>query len=271
MQTFDTDKRLMLGRVSDHDTVCRKIETSLSAGVKAVSLDLLYRLPGQTVDDFLSDVKLAVSLGVDGLSIYPLIIMKNALLEKKLFSGEIASLPEIDIEIEQYTAAREYLLESGFIQSTSTHFSRGGDRNLYNTVRLDDGDCAAIGCGAGGFYGPLVVMNHVRPGVYASAIEKTGSGFMAAVNLDRDMEFLRKISGQIQRCFIDMNSFNTDNELLHNFILNKIDEYAGLKLLEDHNGFYVLTDAGCVSCYNITEDIVSSAKEILKKTPAYEA
>ena len=255
IQTFDIDLRHQLGRVSDFDAICRQIAAARKAGVKTLSADILYRLPGQTLAAFMQDIRTADALGFDGVSLYPLIVMKGTPLEKQLQSGQIPPLADLDVELEQYETARRYLLERGFEQSTSTHFVRNNDRNIYNLTRLADGDCLPLGCGAGGFFGPLVVMNAMDDKMYRGMIKQHQSAVMAAILIDEDAQSLRTLSGQVQRGFADLNPICRHNPGLRKKIKDKLDSYVTLGLIQGDRDHYTLTPKGYGWCYNIAADL----------------
>jgi len=261
VQTFDTDARKRLGRLSDRQKVRDTIELARRTGIKTLSADILYRLPGQTTGKFLEDLKYADELGLDGLSLYPLIAMDHTPLKKALQDGRISALPDIEVEHSSCLRAREYLLWAGFKQDTCTHFTRGTDRNLYGNIRLDDGDCLPIGSGAGGYVGPLVVMNNMDRINYQKQITEGKSGYMAGSLLNEKARVLRSVSGQLQKGFVNPDTIRNywQKDILEG-IRNRAEYYVNNRLLDADGRGYKLTDEGWFWAYNIAADFVSLGK-----------
>lgn len=258
VQTFNTSMRRQLGRLSDKEAVCQIIEKARKAGIKTISADILYRLPGQEVKLFREDLDCAIELGLDGISLYPLIAMGGTPLEKGLKENKIRSLPNLRTELEQCQMARQYLIAAGYRQDTCTHYVKSGDRNLYADVRLDDGDCLPIGCSAGGYLGPLIIMNSMNKQMYQSQILiNGGSGYMASLMLPSKSRLLRSVTGQLQRGFIDLQTIWQDESVSPQILEDKINDSIEMGLLEESGQRYILTDNGWNWCYNIAADFAS--------------
>ncbi len=261
VQSFNTSIRRQLGRLSDKQTIYKTIETARDAGIKTISADILYRLPGQSVREFQNDLDCAVELNLDGISLYPLIAMTGTPLEKGLKTNKIAQLPNLSIEMEQCKMARNILITSGYKQDTSTHFIKEDDRNLYANVRLDDGDCLPIGCSAGGYLGPLVLMNAMDKQMYQVQISGGKTGYMASVNLPAKNRLLRSVTGQLQRGFLNTKTIWQNDSLEPEKILKeRIDKYLDKGFLTKTTEQYELTDDGWCWSYNIAADFANIAK-----------
>ncbi len=261
VQTFQTDMRRQLGRLSDKETITHTIEMARKTGIKTISADILYRLPGQGLQEFQADLECAVELNLDGVSLYPLIAMGGTPLEKRLTEGKIAPLPDLSAELEQCKTARKILIQAGYRQDTCTHFVKPTDRNLYANVRLDDGDCLPIGSGSGGYLGPFVLMNVMDKHLYQMQITSGHSGYMASVLLPPKSRMLRSVTGQLQRGFLNTDTVWKDETLEPKTILqDKIDQYLEKGLLQKEGQQYQLTDDGWCWCYNIASDYADMGK-----------
>jgi len=261
VQTFDTALRKRLGRLSDRQKVCDTIASARQAGIKTLSADILYRLPGQTPDEFIDDLKIAVGLGLDGVSIYPLIVMDGTPLKKALHERRSAELPDIEAEHSSYQSARDYLRSAGYRHDTCTHFALPTDRNLYSGARLDDGDCLPIGSGAGGYVGPLVVMNSMDRVAYQQQISQGKSGYMASSLLTPKARVIRSITGQLQKGFLFQELVWNDGDVnLKEIIHKRAEDYVHRKLLLPVDQGYRLTDEGWFWCYNIAADFANPDK-----------
>ncbi len=138
IQTFDEKKRKFLGRKSGTEEVLRKINIAQEYFI--VSIDLLYDLPNG--NSLLNDVKTAVELGLDGISIYP--------LEHTSFTGKYPH-PSVEENEREFLLAFNYLLEHGYTHINMNHFTNGRDAFLYSrTFTRPRIPLLGVGPGAGG-------------------------------------------------------------------------------------------------------------------------
>ncbi|WP_168188383.1 coproporphyrinogen-III oxidase family protein [Thermococcus indicus] len=166
IQTFNEKKRLFLGRKSGLDEIIKKIELAREHFI--VSIDLLYDLPyGNTLID---DIRTAIELGVDGLSIYP--------LEHTGYTKDYPH-PSVEENERDFLKAYEILRENGYGHINMNHFTSGKDEFLYSRVFTRPWiPLLGIGCGAGGhvdfyqtFHPPGVrayIQNPYRVMIFAS-------------------------------------------------------------------------------------------------------
>lgn len=89
VQSFDTEIRQAMGRVSDRDTLIRQLQLLQSYDQAAVIVDLIYGFPMQTMDRWLADIATAQSLKLDGADCYQLNVYRNTPLAKAIESGRL--------------------------------------------------------------------------------------------------------------------------------------------------------------------------------------
>lgn len=152
MQSFEDGKREILGRRSPESKVVEKLRIARRY-FDVVSIDLLYDLPyGNTL---LEDLKKAIDLDVDGISIYPLVYNKT--MQQYLH-------PSPEKNEGEFLEAHDYLLEHGYSHISINHFSNGMDRFLYSEAfTRPEMPLLGVGPGAGGHVGNYE-MFHI-PGV----------------------------------------------------------------------------------------------------------
>lgn len=89
----------------------------------AVIIDLIFGLPEQSIENFMEDIYKASSLGIDGLDIYQLNVLKSTKLGKDLEAGKDIKLANLSEQGEYYAKAREYFLANKWKQLSLCHFS----------------------------------------------------------------------------------------------------------------------------------------------------
>ncbi|MDR0882198.1 MAG: heme anaerobic degradation radical SAM methyltransferase ChuW/HutW [Candidatus Adiutrix sp.] len=153
VQSFDTQVRRSLGRVSDRATVVKLLSNLISHQKAAIVIDLIYGLPGQSPDDFVADLQTAVGLGLDGLDTYQLNVFPGAPLDRRIREGRLPPAAALNEQGEYYRRAGEWLLGQRWRQLSLSHFAGTfRERNLYNPWAKRRGDCLGLGAGAGGFW-----------------------------------------------------------------------------------------------------------------------
>ncbi len=108
----------------------RSLETLLNH-FSNVSVDLMYGIPGQSVEDFLKDIETVTSFPIKHISIYALTIYEGTPFHRKLLKGEIW-LPEEE-KLEKFYYEAVSLLESkGFFQYEISNFAKKGFECKHN-------------------------------------------------------------------------------------------------------------------------------------------
>jgi oxygen-independent coproporphyrinogen III oxidase len=106
VQTFDDALLRCLGRVHDADQARRAFDDARLAGFGNIGIDLIHGLPGQTLSQWHSDLKEAVRLSPEHLSVYGLTVEEGTPFAQR-YPEESSDLPDQDFSAEMFeTAAR---------------------------------------------------------------------------------------------------------------------------------------------------------------------
>ncbi len=112
-------------------------------GIKNVSLDLMYGLPGQTIESFKESMKDVIALNPDHVSIYALTVEPNSLFGRR----GVKQVP-IELETEMFLLCMEIMKEAGFEQYEISNFAKPGARSRHNQVYWRYEDFYALGPGS---------------------------------------------------------------------------------------------------------------------------
>jgi len=126
MQSAVEGELTMLNRIHRFDDVKKTFQSARDVGINNISLDLMYGLPGQSLDHWKFSLKQATDLKPDHLSLYSLTIEENTPLYVRYSAGE---LPEIDPDLtaDMYVYAQEFLHKAGFIQYEISNWNKAGE------------------------------------------------------------------------------------------------------------------------------------------------
>jgi putative oxygen-independent coproporphyrinogen III oxidase len=144
-QSFDARALKVLGRIHGADDTHRAVEEIKAAGLKNFNLDLMYALPGQTLEDALNDVRIACSLQPTHLSYYQLTLEPGT-----VFHSRPPALPDEEAAWQIQLAGQKMLAEAGYGQYEVSAYAREGARCRHNLNYWLFGDYVGIGAGAHG-------------------------------------------------------------------------------------------------------------------------
>lgn len=145
IQSFRPEHLKTLGRVHDRDQALKAIKLAKKAGFDNFNLDLMHGLPGQTKEQALEDLTLALSFKPQHLSWYQLTIEPNTEFYKRP-----PVLPEDDTLWDIQEAGLALLGEQGFDHYEISAFSQAGKASRHNLNYWQFGDYLGIGAGAHG-------------------------------------------------------------------------------------------------------------------------
>src|SRR4051812_5910150 len=144
VQSFDDRMLAALGRIHGAAEARNAITTAL-ASFDNVNIDLMYGLPGQTLDMARADIGEALACGVPHISAYQLTIEPNT-----VFYRRPPPLPEHDDCADMQLAVEAALAAAGYQHYETSAFARPGHRCRHNLNYWQFGDYLGIGAGAHG-------------------------------------------------------------------------------------------------------------------------
>lgn len=149
VQTFDDEWLARMGRdaFGGRETFSRVVSAAQRRGF-TVSADLLFNLPGRSVEQSLADVRAAVECGFDQICIYNLVLTEDLDTEWARDRSLVSLMPRGTQAKATWCALREALLERGFTQTTLTNFERV-PRFAYERASFDPGTYDGLGFGPG--------------------------------------------------------------------------------------------------------------------------
>jgi len=145
IQSLQSDKLKALGRIHGAKEATYAAEQAKEAGLNSFNLDLMHGLPGQTLDDALSDLKQIIALDPPHISWYQLTIEPNT-----QFASKPPTLPQDETLWDIQEQGQALLAEAGYIQYEISGYAKPGYQCQHNLNYWRFGDYLGIGCGAHG-------------------------------------------------------------------------------------------------------------------------
>ena len=178
-QTLDRRGLRVLGRLHESKDVTRAVSAARRAGFENLSLDFINGWPGQTIDQWRSDLDQILGGEIGGrppehLSLYGLIVEPGTPMADAVQRGILAAIDE-DMAADFHELAMSMLAEAGWIHYEIANWSSSPrTASRHNAVYWRNGDYAGIGAGAHGHVGNRRTMNQPSPGRYISTLQEGG-------------------------------------------------------------------------------------------------
>lgn len=147
-----TDDALLrrIGRVHTYEQVQQAVKAARKAKFTNLSLDLIYGLPGQTVEDWQRTLADAVALGPEHLSCYGLKLEEGTPLWQQ---RQTLTLPDDDAQADMYLYTVAALGEMGYEQYEISNFAKPGKASRHNLKYWNMEEYAGFGPGAHSDFG----------------------------------------------------------------------------------------------------------------------
>ena len=136
----------LLGRKHTFDEAKKAVEIARSAGIDDINVDLMYALPGETMEDLEKDIDAFLSLNVPHISTYSLILEEGTAFHNQ----EIKEASE-DLQADMYERILFRLRNAGYRRYEVSNFAKPGLESRHNQTYWKDQEYVGIGLGASGY------------------------------------------------------------------------------------------------------------------------
>ena len=206
VQTFNDRMLKQIGRSHSEKDIYENIANLKKAGFDNISIDLIYALPKQTMEDVKINVAKAIALDIPHMSLYSLILENHTVFMNRMRRGKLP-LPKEDLEAEMFEYIIAELEKAGFEHYEISNFSKPGFESRHNLMYWDNAEYYGIGAGASGYVDGIRYKNHGPIRHYLQAVEAGNARVQEEVlTLKEKMEEemflgLRKKSGVSKKRF----------------------------------------------------------------------
>ena len=150
VQTFKQELLDILGRTHRTADIYQAVDHARQVGIPSISLDLMYDLPKQSLDDFKESLELALSMDIDHISSYGLILEPKTQFYNLYRKGKLKLLSE-DLGEAMYTHLMHRMEESDMHQYEISNFAKVGHESEHNKVYWKNEGYYGFGAGASGY------------------------------------------------------------------------------------------------------------------------
>ena len=146
-QTFDDERLRFLHRRHTASQVRQAVDILRKAGIRNISIDLMYGFPDETLDDWQRDIDAALALDVEHISAYCLMIEENTPLWKWINENGEWRMDE-ELERQMYELLIDKLTEAGYEHYEISNFAKPGYRSRHNSSYWQDIPYIGLGAAA---------------------------------------------------------------------------------------------------------------------------
>lgn len=230
VQTFNNDLLKILNRHHTKEEVIEKINLAKSIGFNNINVDLIYAIPKEDMNILKNDLDLFLSLNINHISTYSLIIEPNT----KLYIDKFKNIDE-DLDYEMYKYICTKLKKNGYNHYEISNFAKDGYESYHNLTYWNNEEYYGFGLGASGYVNGIRYDNTKSLNKY---LNKNYIYESHKLELKETMENefilgLRKVKGINKKFFQDKYNINIKD-------INHVKKLiTDGKLLEDKDNIYI--------------------------------
>ncbi|HEL0023316.1 TPA: oxygen-independent coproporphyrinogen III oxidase [Streptococcus equi subsp. zooepidemicus] len=169
VQTFNDKQLKQIGRSHTEAQIYATIASLKEAGFQNISIDLIYALPGQTIQQVKENVAKALALDIPHLSLYSLILEHHTVFMNKMRRGKL-QLPTEDLEAEMFEYIISEMEANGFEHYEISNFTKPGFESRHNLMYWNNDEYFGCGAGASGYLDGIRYRNRIPIQHYLKAV-----------------------------------------------------------------------------------------------------
>lgn len=154
VQSMDDELLQLIGRRHTAEQARKAVAAAQAAGFDNISIDLMYALPSQTMEQWQKDVAEALQMGVQHISTYGLIYEESTVLMTLLDHGVIEAVDE-DTEMQMYDYLVEQLAANNFEHYEVSNFALPNRQSRHNSSYWNNTPYIGLGAGAHSYDGQV--------------------------------------------------------------------------------------------------------------------
>ncbi len=241
IQSLDDAVLSRIGRIHSAEDAINCVNMAQKAGFHNISGDLMFGLPGQTMESLMKTLDGFSKLSLTHISCYGLILEEGTPLFSRVESGS-EILPDEDTEYEMYAQINRSLQAQGFSRYEISNFAKPGMESRHNMRYWNCGEYAGCGAGAHAYLSGVRFCHTDSVPAYidnpTKRLEETVVKAEDAVS-EFMMLGLRKTEGVLQSEFLKRFGFS-----MHERFGNVIQKYIDMGLLAEKEGRLYFTERG---------------------------
>lgn len=255
-QTFADSRLRLLHRRHSSDEVKHAVKLLREAGIKNISIDLMFGFPDESLSQWKEDISAALALNVEHISAYSLMYEENTPLWKMLDTGKVKEIDE-ELSLTMFKELVCQLTDAGYEHYEISNFARPGYRSRHNSSYWHQVPYIGLGAAAHSFDLNSRQWNVADLKLY---IEEINNGIipMEREELDNDTTFNDIITTALRTSDgIDLNALETRlGKRYRNTLISAAGKHLEQGLLEIRHDRLRLTSEGIFISDMVMSDLM---------------
>jgi len=252
-QSFNQKLLDFLGRAHTANDSLNTFNNARAAGFENINIDLIFDIPGQSLNSWKKDLRTLVNLNPEHISAYSLTVEENTTLFTLVKSGKV-KMPSEYMDLAMFSFTRDYLSKNNYFPYEVSNFSKKGMECRHNLHYWKLEKYLAFGPSAHGFDGHKRWWNTRSIDEYYKKINQSKSPIENYELLSKKDNFNELIFNGLRMTkgvkVESLSKFYQGN--INNFIFDKTKKWDGLELL---NNKLILNEKGILLADEISSDL----------------
>jgi len=207
IQDFNPEIQNLINRQQDEHLIEALIEQAKTNHFSSISLDLIYGLPKQSVDNFMQTLEKVVKLSPDRLSVFNYAHLPSRFAAQRKIKDD--DLPSAQEKVKILQSCIEYLTQHGYNYIGMDHFAKPTDelaiaqktgilhRNFQGYTTQGEADLLGLGVSAISMIGDSYAQNQKELNLYQEQTEKSGNALWKGYTMTVDDKIRRDVIRQL--------------------------------------------------------------------------
>lgn len=245
VQTFKPELLEILGRTHKTEDIYSAVNEAKKVGIQSVSLDLMFHLPKQTLADFEDSLERAISMDIDHISSYGLILEPKTQFYNMYRKGKL-KLPNEDLGAEMYQFLMNRLKNSSFEQYEISNFAKPNHQSEHNKTYWKNEEYYGFGAGASGYVNGKRYTNLNPVKHYINSILEGKQPILTSnyPTLNEKMEEEMFLGLRMNKGVNKSNFHRKFGVPMNEIFGNTINNLLSRSLIQDSNNYLSLTNRG---------------------------
>ena len=256
VQSFNDDELKFLTRIHDSNSAVRTLHYAADAGFENISLDLIFNLPKQTKQMWLSNLQQAIQLPITHISTYSLILERGTILNKMILDRKV-KMQSDDHDADLYETTIEFLTQNGLYQYEVSNFTKPGYECKHNNAYWQYKDYLGLGTSAHSFIDGRRWWNFSSLKRYISEIEKYNYAIAGYEDLSEEDAHNEFVMLALRSSGLNLKNYKEkfgDDWLKKNY--HYFEQLENDNLIFNENNIIKLTKKGYAVCDEILQNIL---------------
>lgn len=204
MESFQPRLLSLIGRSYGTSDISRSAGWLADEGFPSFNLDLLFALPGQTMEELEADLNEATATCANQITAYPLFTFPYSPVGQYRKLSRVA-MPRFPLRRRMYYHLYDALVRKGYKRSSVWSFQKNPEVPRFSSVTRER--YLGLGPGAGSYFGPLFTLNTFSVPDYCESVAGRGHAVALEMRFSLNLQLLYDFYWRLYDTFIPASRF----------------------------------------------------------------